>query len=649
MASNKDSSSADSQEIQKQDPSFSNPDPASTQGTNFSDSASNPISDREPKPAISNGLTILQDPDSDAEKQPIPFFSQGGPSTEPPIERVESNERQTGVRRRITASKTSGPTEQHFESTGTTFPDSGRVGEMVTGFESPIKKTSPPLPIIKAERIQCLRKQLKTPWRDSFKESSEVEEILTLCNELTREGECPPICVRCGKVSKKLINSHIIPNNILKNIRDVHCNGELNFMHDITGDVQKANDYTYILLCGICEKVLDIREKCPTCKQNRGKCNCKKDDFESDFEKSLGRLHLLLLADETDATINKEHWLARILAEIMLRGVFVISCLDTLLSIYRAEVNSLWEFATGVSTTCDIQLFLLPKHPIEEGSPLELVLRAPQQTELVNKKGCGNFLYTHFDFFHIILPLDELSTKYFKEYSPDDIHTVGTKVFNWRNYPSIIARNEEFAFDSSGVLRKTFPEVLVRVNADRFFCSLPQERQTGSPLQIAFSEKEKLSGKNSRLIVETSVYTDKETRKRVNTKPQSIYPARKKGEHDKTTIERSFSRVRLVEAAALRSPLAKYFPGLMGKLIREREEKSQEKEKRTIAEQNLLKMINRDIELSDKVKQLTEEIKKSNNKLSWAVIITFLTTISLFLIFGGIYILILHYKSSTSR
>ena len=47
---------------------------------------------------------------------------------------------------------------------------------------------------------------------------------------------------------------------------------------------------------------------------------------------------------------------------------------------------------------------------------IELVLRSPLFTQYVSTNKCGTFLYTKFDCFHIVLPVDIVATNYFQSY-----------------------------------------------------------------------------------------------------------------------------------------------------------------------------------------------------------------------------------------
>ncbi len=111
-----------------------------------------------------------------------------------------------------------------------------------------------------------------------------------------------PLCIRCGQKKKKVINSHIFPNSMLKTFLKVHCQGDenLRFIHDLsTQTLIRTRDYGYPLQCTECETL------------------------EGDAEANLKNVYLLLISEEKEevrAMVAHEK-LSTIAAEIMKKMV----------------------------------------------------------------------------------------------------------------------------------------------------------------------------------------------------------------------------------------------------------------------------------------------------------------------------------------
>ncbi len=118
----------------------------------------------------------------------------------------------------------------------------------------------------------------------------------------------------------------------------------------------------------------------------------------------------------------KDMWLPYALVNIMYRGVLVCASLKTILNndTYKEKFIKLWENAQGKHTTTDVRLYVTPLHPFLVSDEhfmdaIDLLLRNPIPTELYESND-GDFLYTHFDCLHLVLPLCKKSEKYFSDY-----------------------------------------------------------------------------------------------------------------------------------------------------------------------------------------------------------------------------------------
>ncbi len=378
-------------------------------------------------------------------------------------------------------------------------------------------------------KLEALKKSLKGAWLENLGKN-EVKEILLIANTLLANDEKLVLCVRCGeKKGENPEGSHIIPNAILLFIQKNICNKSEHFLCDITGGVSNAQNYKHYLLCKPCEKNIFI--VCPECKKKKYVCKCtkqcstcqnpilQKKQFCEKLEKKNGqckqkninceeiliKLHNESLAEELVTSIgNTEQRTARTLAEIMLRGVFVIhhEHLKILQKDHWDKVINLWQFAGGFRDSTELCLFVLPIEPIKtEKCPIELVIWAPQITIYCETEN-GNFLYTHFTRFHTVLPLDEKSHTYFQNYKPDNISEDDID-FTQRTY-----KGKHALFKNNN---EPFPEVLIEVCAKQFYRYYHKDRDSEIKIETAMESalSETLDGRNHHLIIETTVKRDR--------------------------------------------------------------------------------------------------------------------------------------------
>lgn len=181
--------------------------------------------------------------------------------------------------------------------------------------------------------------------------------------------------------------------------------------------------------------------------------------------------------------MNSKQWFPFILANIMFRGLLVSrpESLETMLKYNREEFIQLWENALGKGTLSDLRLYLLPADAISKRHawflyPLEFLLRNPDMTKMYKYDANGEFLYTSFDCFHLVLPLTESSKHYFKQYS--HVQIFGTKIMLRRcTYPTARATFEQdekkdktqaACYNFIKPTEKNFPDILIEISVYKY-------------------------------------------------------------------------------------------------------------------------------------------------------------------------------------
>ena len=494
---------------------------------------------------------------------------------------------------------------------------------------NPSELVAPPLPTGGPGSEQSLLHLQTTESHETPTISTDVGTLLSF-NEYFRMGaEEPPNrkCIRCQRPKNQKINSHIIPRSLLDEFRKIHCHNLENFMYDISGDVQKTKDLTYPLLCQKCEK--NIYLMCPACL----KPNCRKP---INHEEKLRNVYLLLLSkgeitvvnskqdfnEHTDNLKCQNRWFSRILAEIMLRGVFVSKTFTTILKSYKPDFEALWRFACGLQNECTIKLFLLPDGPVSQTGgfrdflfPLELILRAPHLTELYQSEDNGAFLYTQFDCFHLVLPLDDKSQIYFLpkiDLSQDNIS------LDRSQYPSDYITLEDSQY---------FPGALLRINKERYprYASglLNHENQQHTFIDSAETVPEEPARNSSvvlKMIVDTGIKKAQTTASVKKTKLK--YDPTTKGKPEEVhywmgTDKKSSVYKTLQKAATSRSLLAKHIQSklLMEKIDQLQEDYKKQKEDNAEQKQEIEQLLIQKGELKGVVTSRIKQLEKQEAKL----------------------------------
>ena len=236
---------------------------------------------------------------------------------------------------------------------------------------------------------------------------------------LYRAGRTYGFCPLCFEIKKKVRQSHIIPECILMAFRLIHvpvrsldCKEDYRILYNFSSwsrfPPRKA---TVELLCENCETK------------------------SSDDENKLKSVYLYIMSNPDIACQiegMENGWLHRVLAHILFRGILVNVDLDDYHGNshswfedgdFLATFTSLWNYCKNPShpNPPDLRLFLLPNKALNDETTfsmfsMERILRSPHYTEIIIKEKIGVFLYTKFDCFHVVLPVDGMSRSYFNTY-----------------------------------------------------------------------------------------------------------------------------------------------------------------------------------------------------------------------------------------
>lgn len=332
-----------------------------------------------------------------------------------------------------------------------------------------------------AETIKFLEPGMASYHESDHKAVSEDDNIWTKfimsANKLLRVGIDCVFCPMCFKKKSCKIESHIFPRGLLTVYKRIHCSnikGQFeDFIYDFSRGVRMGpRALRYPMLCDSCEKVCD--------------------------EVSLRKLYIFLMDKPNEQgfkVLNENSWFQRVLANIMFRGLIIADNLTIELqdSNFRQRFKDLRNYCkTG--THCAPQppfcLFLLPNQAIDEELiafiyPFEYILRSPMFSTVIRNKSIGiNFIYTKFDCFHLILPLDTESENYFNNFHrgfetyeldcDDDLKRKYVKL-QWTKHGSTVYDKK---FDKTTCSVKyyareeakpsVFPEVLLKIALDQY-------------------------------------------------------------------------------------------------------------------------------------------------------------------------------------
>ena len=287
--------------------------------------------------------------------------------------------------------------------------------------------------------------------------------FFTHVNKLLRINVDCKYCPMCSKEKLEVIKSHIFPRSMLVIFNEIHClNESEDFIYDFSRDKKKrARAIAYPMLCRECEDLCD--------------------------EESLKILYIFLMDKPNMKCIkvlNDGSWLQHVLANIMFRGILLSDSLpeDLLDKYFWQSFTTLQDYCRDTKKRMPwLNLFLLPNKAMNEEEiaflyPLEYVLRNPSFSTVVrsrHKKTQINFIYTKFDCFHLVLPLDDDSKAYFDRFQN------GFDTFAERGHNYVYLRWTEQCIPDKVIDRKTyavqysfteeakthlFPEILLNVN-----------------------------------------------------------------------------------------------------------------------------------------------------------------------------------------
>ena len=328
-------------------------------------------------------------------------------------------------------------------------------------------------------------------------------------NRLYRAGCHCNYCSICGRRKQDVAtdenasgkyDSHIFSKGILTVFRRIHCYNSsrasdspkqkplipikyTEFIYDFVLDERLGTSaWTYELHCRDCEQ------------------NC------STAEQKLRDVYVDLMGqDELKSVefLNKNYWFQFILAIIMFRGLLVSEKLNNCFNkpLFKAGFTELWSFCKSVLGALklrdsknpdlmakfdqilkalkipDLRLFLLPNRQISKEKAaflysFEYILRCPMFTRLVTSSENGTFLYWKFDCFHVVLPLDDISRKYFDHFQNILIESPEKHlILRWTNWSTSSIAERSAKSDAIRIrynpntTPQLFPPVLLQENA----------------------------------------------------------------------------------------------------------------------------------------------------------------------------------------
>ena len=286
--------------------------------------------------------------------------------------------------------------------------------------------------------------------------------FLLIVNLLYRVGGKCDICPLCGikkkyrrnKEGERDPDSHIIPGSCLVVYRDVHCEGEGNFICNLSlSKVHGAKKLTFKLLCHKCES------------------------FASHAEQKLRDLYLNILSrpNERIEVPNESEWLTFIFGTIMFRGLVVTGNVDLMNEIRNRRFGSikalldLREYCREPQIVKPPPLYLsiLPSGPFHPKLRdltriVDIQLRNPEFASLIDD-GLEGALYIKFDSFHCSLPFVD--------------HSMGSINLSDKGEKTIPSETER---------KRLFPELLLKRN----FNEIPQLLKEIALLQPDFCDCE---------------------------------------------------------------------------------------------------------------------------------------------------------------
>ena len=294
-------------------------------------------------------------------------------------------------------------------------------------------------------------------------------KFMMSANKLLRVGIDCEFCPMCFKRKPRKIESHIFPRGLLTVYKRIHCSnikGQFeDFIYDFSRGVKMGpRALRYPMLCDKCEKVCD--------------------------EASLRNLYIFLMDKPKEKSFkvpNANSWLQRVLANIMFRGLIIADNLTNELqnSNFKRRFKDLRNYCKTGESLLPFHLFLLPNQAIDEELiafiyPFEYILRSPMFSKVIRNKRIGiHFIYTKFDCFHLVLPLDSKSEDYFNHFQKgfETYEHLGHKYvkLRWTMHGTTVYEKK---FDKTTcsvkycvpeqVKPSIFPEVLLKIALDQY-------------------------------------------------------------------------------------------------------------------------------------------------------------------------------------
>ena len=293
----------------------------------------------------------------------------------------------------------------------------------------------------------------KTGFSSLRTRTPEQSMFLTLANQLLRFRQefdyCPHCC--CHKDDRKLDadsehpTSHIWPSILFKEYRNIHRWETNEFILDVTdGARPKLLD----------PKEVSLKMLCAECERDA-----------SDWENHLSHLYVFIMSkpEKRVSRQNDNQWLNSIFATVLLRGLLVncnfLKYIHTLGQDFFDSVYDLQQYVTekDYKLKKKIYLFILPNCYYKDKAQenlylLELSLRNPQFTSLIQTDKEGSFLYTQFDCFHCVYPVCPKSTEFFQKHYNSSVPPLTQSTY-------IVLPDSE--------RRHLFPEILIEISLNR--------------------------------------------------------------------------------------------------------------------------------------------------------------------------------------
>ena len=324
------------------------------------------------------------------------------------------------------------------------------------------------------KQLEDHKKECKSDWipDTGFTPDCSIEtkktfyRIMNKLYRLKNGSNMCPLCMRSceSRHSCRSRDSHIWPRSLLERFGAIHCDGAKNFMYDIS-----------------CADTLGTGLRCPSMLCN----TC--EGISSKVEGNLSDVYLSVVGEENIREFgntvlpfpNRDNWFQFILANILFRGLLIGADLEK-----EFDADDLWAEFMRLRDYCnkkpnskapDMRLFILPPTPLNKEMydltyPLETLVREIRFTQVVREETEGTFLYTQFDCFHLVIPLDLRSQVHFDHYRNGFIEEkCSLYVTNRVKYHSEKAKTGEWFFQvPKDDLQYEFPYILLGINARRY-------------------------------------------------------------------------------------------------------------------------------------------------------------------------------------